>query len=650
MRKKILLAVLAISLQNLQAQESKIIKANQNYNGLAYVDAIDTYLKVANKGYKSKELFQKLGDSYYFNAKLKEASKWYGELFSLNEQIDPEYYYRYAQTLKAIEDYKKADEYLNKFYALSSNDTRANLYNGQKDYKEIIRKNSGRYVVKPTSINTKASEYGTSYYGNQVLFSTSRDSIGVSKIKAKWTNLAFTNLYAADKTEEEDLIKAKRFSTTLNSKYHEDTPVFTKDLKTVYFTRNNFNEGKVGRDANKIILLKLYKATLSDKGTWENITELPFNNDAYSVAHPALSADEKTLYFASNMPGSFGQSDLYKVAVLEDGKFGNPVNLGKGVNTEGRETFPYITEKDELYFASDGHQGLGGLDVFASKLDEQGMPTQILNVGEPINSSMDDFGFIIDAEKKGYFSSNREGGAGLDDIYSFTENKPLDFELKQEVAGVVTNTETNEVIPGATVTLFDEKFNEVEKVVADDKGKYSFKKVPAGKKYYVRAEKEDYETKEKMVNLPNTNGKTDLKIDTGKKVREIKEGSDLAKTFDIKIIYFDLDKANIRNDAAVDLAKIVEVMKQYPSMKVDVRSHTDCRQTASYNLKLSDRRAKETIAWMKKNGISADRITGRGYGESQLVNDCGCENKTNSDCSEDQHQANRRSEFIIVKM
>ena len=647
--KKILYILSIGFIINVNAQENKVQKGNEQYQGLAYIDAIDTYLKVAKKGYKSVELFQKLGDSYYFNAKLKEANNWYTELFDLKEVVDPEYYYRYSQTLKAVEDYQKADYFLSEFYKLSKKDLRASIYDNQRNYKEVILKNSGRYKINPTSVNTKMSDYGTAFYGDQILFSTSRDSSSVEKVKTKWTNHSFTNLYSSQRNNDNDIVNEKRITRTINSKFHEDTPVFTKDLKTVYFTRNNFNDGKIGRDDDQVINLKLYKATLNDKNEWSNVVELPFNSDQYSVAHPALSPDEKTLYFASNMTGTLGQSDLYKVEILEDNKYGNPVNLGKNINTEARETFPFITENNELYFATDGHQGLGGLDVFVTKLDSKGMPSSIVNVGSPINGPMDDFSFIIDANKKGFFSSNRDGGKGLDDIYSFVESSPLNLDVKHELGGVVTNTETKEILPGATVTLFDEKFNEVGKTVADENGNYVFKLEP-GKNYYVRAEKDEYETIEKSVKIPNSSGKTNLPIDTGKKIKEIKQGTDLAKIFDIKIIYFDLDKSNIRKDAAVDLAKIIEVMKQYPSMIIDVRSHTDCRQTESYNMKLSDRRVKSTIAWMIKNGISANRLTGRGYGESQLVNDCGCEPTNESSCTEEQHQANRRSEFIILKM
>lgn len=644
MKKVYFIYALLFGLQ-IQAQETKIIKGNTQYQDLAYIDATQTYLKVAKKGYKSVELFEKLGDSYYFNANLKEANKWYSELFALNQPVQSEYYYRYSQTLKAIEDYKKADEYLDKFYKVSGSDVRANLYNKQRDYKKVIEKNSGRYTIKNTTVNTRKSDYGTAFFGNKVIFSTSRDTTGFERVQTKWTNQSFTNFYVSDVNDDSDLGKPERFSKVINSKFHEDTPVFTKDLKTIYFTRNNFTEGKIGRDEARVINLKLYKATYNE-GKWENVIELPFNSDSYSVAHPALSPDEKTLYFASNMPGTTGQSDIFKVAILGDNQYGKPEKLLGGINTESRETFPFITQDNELYFASDGHQGLGGLDIFVTKIKSDGSIGPVVNLGTPVNGTMDDFAFIIDnTTRKGYFSSNRAGGKGSDDIYSFAEITPLVIDCKGELTGIITDEETKAILPGSTVSLFDDKFNLISKVTADDKATYQFE-VDCAKTYYVRAESKDYDTRERNIVIPVAGEKTDGSIALSKKIKEIKTGTDLAKTFNIKIIYFDLDKSNIRPDAQADLAKIAEIMKEFPTMKVDVRSHTDSRQTAAYNEKLSNARAKSTIDWLVKNGIAKERLSGKGYGESQLVNGCADGVK----CSEEEHQMNRRSEFIILGM
>ncbi|WP_309608160.1 OmpA family protein [Flavobacterium sp.] len=633
-----LLVCFSVNAQNLD-------KADKNYKNLAYVDAIKTYEKVAEKGYKSVDLFQKLGNSYYFNAKLKEANKWYAELFAMNQKVEPEYYYRYSQTLKATEDYAKADQYLDKFYALSGNDKRASLYKGQKNYKSTIDKNSGRYEVKITDINSKLSDYGAAMYGDQLIFSSSRESASMAKVSTKWTSNSFLNLYAAKRAENGSLSNPQKFSNSVNSKFHEDTPVFTKNMKIVYFTRNNYTKGKVGKDQEEVILLKLYRASLVDD-KWIDIVEVPFNSDNYSVAHPALSPDEKTLYFASNMPGTKGQSDIFKVQITGDNTYSVPVNLTGSLNTEGRETFPYITEDNELYFASDGQPGLGGLDIFVTKLNKEGNPGGIINVGAPINGPMDDFAFLIDKPSRtGYFSSNRDGGVGLDDIYSFKETKVIELDCNQELSGIITNSETGEVLSNAKVTLFDENFKELQATQSDDKGNYNFS-VECNKKYYVRGEKEEYETKEAPVKTPNKSGKTVLPLATAKKIREIKVGTDLAKTLEIPIIYFDLDKSYIRKDAALELEKVLVVMKLNPTIKVDVRSHTDSRQTFEYNDALSDRRAKSTIAWLIKNGVNANRLTGKGYGESQLINKCA----DGVECSEEEHQLNRRSEFIVVKM
>jgi len=411
----------------------------------------------------------------------------------------------------------------------------------------------------------------------------------------------------------------------------------------MYFTRNNFNNGKKGKDANRITLLKVYKATLIDN-QWKNAEELPFNSDSYSVAHPTLSPDEKTMYFASDMPGTHGQSDLWKVKINEDGSFGTPENLGVSINTEGKESFPIFTNENELYFATDGHPGLGGLDIFMSRMNADGSFKEPINIGAPANSPQDDFAYLIDTKtRKGFLTSNRDGGKGYDDIYKFLETRKLVCE--QVLSGIVTDLDTGEILPNTKVTLFDDKFNIIKEVISDDKGFYTFE-VECGKSYFIRAEKDTYETKEQKITIPTLTGKTDLPIQLEKKVKPVVVGDDLAKAFGIKIIYFDLDKWNIRPDAALELEKILDVMKQYPNMKIDVRSHTDSRQTHKYNEKLSDRRAKSTMSWLVKNGIDANRLTGKGYGETQLVNKCADGVK----CSEDEHQANRRSEFIITAL
>ncbi len=632
---------------NSSAQKSKITAADKKYDELSYTKAVSTYERLAEKGYKSEDLFQKLGNSYYFNGELEKAAKCYTELFALNQDQESEYCFRYAQSLKSIGQYDKANEMLESFHQKAVNDTRGKLFHNNKNYLNQIKANSGRFTVEDAGINSKYSDYGSAFYGNKLVFSSARDTGFVAQRKHTWTNQYFTNVYVADLDETQTPGKVNKFSGIINSKFNESTPVFTKDGKTIYFTRNSYLNGKMGKNDEKVTLIKIYKASL-ENGKWTKTTELPFNSNKYSVGHPALSPDEKTLYFASDMPGSYGQSDLYKVKINEDGSYSAPQNLGLAINTEGRETFPVITDENELYFASDGHPGLGGLDVFVAKITGDGSFEEIENVGDGVNSPKDDFAYLIDTKtRRGFVTSNRDGGKGYDDIYKFIETKKLN--CTQELYGTVTDKDSLQVLPNTKMSLFDSNHKLIATTVTDEAGNYIFS-VECNKSYSVRLEKEDYIIKEQKITIANEKGRTNVNIALEKEVIKVAIGIDVAKYFGIKMIYFDLNKYDITANAVVDLEKILEFLKLHPTTKIDVRSHTDCRESAKYNQVLSDRRAESSIAWFVNNGIEASRLTGKGYGESQLVNNCACELSSPSKCSEEQHQLNRRSEFIILSL
>ncbi len=629
---------------NIYSQKASVNTADKKYDNYAYIDAIKTYERVAEKGYKSVDLFKKLGNAYYFNAELEKAAKWYGELFAMDTaNLEPEYYYRYAQSLRSIGENDKANQMLELFNQKSGNDIRGKLFKKNTNYLEAIKANSGRFQVENAGINSKYSDYGTAIYMNKIVFASARDTGSLAQRKHAWTNQYFTNLYIADLGDNMTPSAPKKFDPTVNSKFHESTPTFSNDGKTMYFTRNNYLDDKKGKDGNKVTLIKIYKATL-ENDKWVNITELPFDSDNYSTAHPALSPDGKTLYFASDMPGTMGQSDLFKVKINDDETFGTPENLGNKINTEGRETFPFVNDENELYFASDGHPGLGGLDVFVSKINDEDTFSEVQNVGENINSPKDDFAYLIDTKsRRGFFTSNRDGGQGYDDIYKFLETKRLTCE--QLLYGEITDITTAELLPNTKISLYDSQFNIVSTTTSDEKGNYSFT-VQCGKTYNVRADKIEYTTKEQIITIAPEKGKTYLPIALEKAKCKVTVGDDLGKCFGIKMIYFDLDKSNIRTEAALDLEKILDVLNQNPTMKLDIRSHTDSRQTFKYNEALSDRRAKSTINWLIKNGVHSSRLTGKGYGETQLVNKCADGVK----CSEEEHQFNRRSEFIITAL
>jgi len=624
-----------------------------------YDDAIRTYMDLIKKGKSTVTLYEKLGDAYYFKNEPYNAVRWYTELFKLKKEVEPEYYYRLSQSLKSIGKYDEANVLLKDFVAKKGSDLRAEMYGQDKNYLNTIKNNSGRYKIRVTDINTKLSDYGPAFYGDTtIVYTTNKDSVGFSETRDSWTKRSFTVLYKAYITPKGNLKGAEKFSSKVETKLHESTPTFTKDLQTMYFTRNNFNGGKAQMDDKNHILLKIYKAVADGKGGWEDVTELPFTSNSYNTAHPSLSSDGKMLYFTSDKPGGFGGSDIYRVSINEDGTYGNPENLGPTVNTEAKETFPFAVN-NKLYFASDGHPGLGGLDIFVSKMDTNGMFTRSFNLGEPINSRYDDFAFIInETNKNGYFSSNRRSGRGLDDIYHLSEIVEQDFACKQHLVGLVSDNQTGKELTGVKVSIYDAAHNLLKETKTDAAGLYAFS-VECGKMYYVKAEQANYNAKEASAAIPADWGDTNIPLALAAMPKsalpvakvasndpKLKVGMDLAKEFNIEHIYFDLGKFNIRPDAAVQIDKVINFMKQYPTSKIDVRSHTDSRGSDVSNEKLSDSRAQSIVKYIINTGISEDRITGKGYGESMLLNKCADGVK----CSEEEHLANRRSEFIILEL
>lgn len=623
-----------------EKQQAKVkVKADEQYDEYSFSPAIDIYKKVLDKGYVSEDLLKRLGNSYYFNAKYQEAANVYKRLAeTYPEETEPDYIFRYAQSLKSLGEYEESAKIMARFKEITSAEDENNLYDA--DYLSKIEENSGRYEVKPFEFNSKYSDFAASFYEQGLIFSSDRDTGNLARYRHTWNSRDFLDLYKvnADSVSNNTVVK---LDGDVNTRLHESTSVVTKDGLTMYFTRNNFLDGKKYKDQNGVICLKIYKADLIEN-EWTNIVELPFNNDSYSVAHPVLSPDEKKLYFVSDMPGTHGASDIFMTEIIGDGTYGPIINLGKNINTSARETFPFITKDGVLYFSSDGHQGLGGLDVFATKIAFGNFQEPVVNVGRPVNGQYDDFTFIIDDEnKEGYFSSNREGGLGEDDIYTFVETEPLVLDCLQDVTGTVRDRISNEVLVGATVKIIDEENNEVSSTITDSKGNYVLG-LDCAKGNFVRASRDGYVPAEEYLN--KSYGKpriVDFYLE-----RDVVTGGfgdDLAKLLQLSTIYFDLNKFNIRPDAEIEIQKVIVAMEKYPSLKIKVNSHTDSRGNDAYNLWLSQKRAESTVAYMISKGISADRLQGEGYGETRLVNEC----ENGIPCSKEKHQLNRRSEFII---
>ncbi len=627
-------------------QTGKKKRADQNFDHLAYANAIEIYEGLANQGYINTSVLRNLADSYYFNGKLAEAHQWYYELFEGDYKdkdltgLPSEYYYRYAQTLKSQKDYEKSQELMDQFYKLEGSDSRATLYNTNRDYLTQIGRNSDRYDIKALELNSPYSDYGGTMLGDQFIFTSARATADEKQQDIHtWTNESYTSLYSSQISRDGFGEPVQLVLST--TKVNEATAVFTQDGKTMYFTRNNAkNNGKSKQNKAHTSLLKIYKAVKQEDGTWGEVEELPINSDDFNTAHPALTPDGKWLYFASDRKGSVGQSDLYRMALYENGGYGAVEHISGSINTEGRESFPFISSDNQLYFSSDGHPGLGGLDVFVSHIYPDGSFGPVINMGEPINSPLDDFGFYANVkENKGFVSSNRLGGKGSDDIYFWVE-KPC----KQTLEGIVYDKQSKAPLANALVVISDAVYQKSDTLLTNSKGYYTTKLLDCGIKYRIQAAVDTYNTTEVVFNNTDKPGVKTVDIGLEKTEIPIEVNTDLAKLLNLSPIYFDFDKATIRYDASIELMKIVEVMRKYPTIKVDVRSHTDSKGKDAYNLSLSDRRAKSTIQWIIDQGIDPQRLTGRGYGETQLINRC----SNGVRCRDTEHQENRRSEFIVV--
>ncbi|MDO9276680.1 MAG: OmpA family protein [Lutibacter sp.] len=630
--KKILLILLILpfSIQLSVAQNLK--RANQLFEKRAYLNAAELFL---NEEPKTQEVLEKLADCYYFNTKMSQAEQWYKALLQTHEaNVNPTYLFRYSQALKGVKKFEEADKWFQKYLEQKQLST-AEKQETLPFFEGLNSGNRKPYIVHKVSNNSTFSDFGAAFFGDKMVFASTRNS---GKLY-DWNNQPYLDLFQADIDESQDLKNVIPFSAGINTETHESNAVFTKDGKMMYFTRNNSDAGKKNQNKNKVTHLKIYKAQFVNN-EWTNIAELPFNNNDYSVEHPALSADEKQLYFASDMPGTIGSFDLFVVDINADGTFGTPKNLGPKINTEMREQFPFVSAKNILYFASDGHFGLGGLDIFKSEIADESF-SKPTNLSDIINSNLDDFAFVIEEENEiGYFSSNREGGVGDDDIHRFTQKKIY------EVHGLVQNKRTLELLPGALVSLFDKNNELLNNINVGEDAYYSFEvennktyKLVGTRKLYIPAEVE-FSTNSKGDINKNIQLLMELYTDVEKEIVVENDKTQIK----INPIYFDYDKWNIRKDAAIELNNVVNIMKKYPDMTIEIGAHTDARGTNKYNMKLSKKRAKSVMDYLISQGIIENRLKSEGFGESQPLNHC-IHPKM---CTSKQYSINRRCEFVIT--
>ncbi len=721
---------LALSTFGQESNLAKLKKANKQYEGFSYSKAIKTFEESADNSITTR---RKLGDSYQKVGDLEKAEEIYAEIVK-SDKATAEDIYTYASLLEENKKYTQADTWMEKFVSMMPQDKRAIAYKKNKDAYNQLLKDKGQFKIKNLDINSAQEDFAPVFYKDKVLFASSREGVKPIRRKWNWNKLPFLDIYQANKADNYELSMAKRFEKRkFNKKYHEGPVAFNKEETKMWFTRNNYQ----GKSTDGTIKLQIWSSEINEDGKWSKPVAFPLNSNEYSVGHASISPDGKWMYFASDMPGGLGGVDIYKIEIKEDGTYGKAINLGNKINTEGNEMFPMVHQDGMLFFASDGLAGLGGLDVFVAQLKDDGSIGKVMNLGTPINSSKDDFAFILDnSAKGGYFSSNREGGKGDDDIYSFTLLKP--FTFGKIIKGTAKDKKGN-ILADAIINLYDENGNVIETTTADANGQYEFQ-VEADKKFTLEGKKEKYfdgqntadthteedvviadlvlekdpglslyalitdkKTGEPLENVTviltdNMTGTSETYITPttgdlrkalqGKKLGDRgsynltlqKEGyftktvtyntefdhegqydvhanldlgmdpevKDLSEMVQINPINFDLNKYNIRPDAAKELDKIVEVMNKYPKMVVELGSHTDCRGSKAYNERLSDRRAKASAAYIKARITNPERIYGKGYGESRLLNDCACEGRVKSDCSEEEHAKNRRTEFKVI--
>jgi len=712
--KKLLYVMYFVSLLfgTLQSQAQVLSKADKHFNSFAYQDAIELYEILWQKDNSNEYLTKQLAVSYQMVNNTEKAEEWYARLIP-NQNVNAEDILNYARALQSNGKYDQAKLYMDRYLEL---DQAKDLKPINLDYITALKKDSGRYSIAPIAVNSEASDFGTAYYKDRVVFSSAKAKTTLIKRNYRWNEQNYLRLYSSDPKEDDDLTNSELLSSKLGTNYHDGPVCFNEIGDEMFLTRNYVSESKrAKRNDEGVVSIQLYHCS-KNGNDWSTPELMSLNIEGYSTGHPSLSKDGKRLYFISNRPGGVGGTDIYYSDKKGD-TWGDPVNAGKLINTSENEMFPFISANNTLYFASKGHAGLGGLDIFYLSGDSLASP---VNMGYPINTSKDDFALIL-KNGSGYLSSNREKGESYDDIYHFKI-------LSRIIRGQVFNSETNEILGNTKVSLQDKAGNVINEMTTSAVGKFKFVidnvqdfKLKSVKELFTNgvgevnsSELEDqaevvqnlFQTPDnklqlkglvvyredrspvKDVNITIKNRKStdlinlisdingqfscellrdmDYTIEYRKKgilsksrrvetsniegneiyVEEEVDKIQVGKVFVLDNIFYDLNKSNIRTDAAIELDKLVVVMTENPTLKIELSSHTDSRGSDPYNMALSSRRAKEAVEYIVSKGISPDRLEAKGYGETKLINRC----SNGVKCSKAEHQANRRTEVKILEM
>lgn len=723
----VLLICLMLMAGSVWSQSAAVKRAERNLKNFDFAKAAENLKIASDKAPADVSLKERLARVYVLMEDHVNAEAIYAQIVKIptSQAVNKLYY---GLELRANGKYDEAAKAFNEYAQLVPEDPRAKELSGGADKMKALAVDAKVYEISNlTALNSPASDMGVAFYKEGIIFSSNKGTDASILRQDVWTGKRFYDIYAAGGSNGNLNTAVKLKGSQPDRKFHEGPAVVSADGKELYFTRSNYIKSTAKKSQDKKVKLKIMHADWDDnKQMWVNIKEISLNNNEYSVGHPALSKDGKRLYFISDMPGGSGETDLYVSYKDNNNSWGPAINLGKGVNTKGRELFPFIAEDGTLYFSSDSRTGLGGLDIYSATF-ANGEWGNVQNLGAPVNTKADDFGYIIDAKNtNGYLVSNRAGGQGDDDIYKFKKTGVT-------LCGTVVDAMTKALLPGSEVKLMDGS-TVVATKSAGEKGEFCFPILP-NKNYKVAATKKDYEANSvsitgskanQVVQIPlsklggidlsvcvtqygrgtlegatveltnkatgakktcviaaDCKCKFDLEPNTDYTICAYKESDNPNGSYDrpckdittkgkvapaslyenlqmtylqvdtvIKIenLFYDLNKWNIRPDAAVELDKLAVIMKKFPNMEIELSSHTDCRASMKYNDELSTKRAKSCVEYLVAKGISANRMKAVGYGERKLVNNCACEGNVKSNCTDEQHQQNRRTEFKILKL
>lgn len=605
---------------------SHLYKGNRYYDAIAYSKAIPHYEKLYDKN-PTMEIGIKLADSYFKTGDLDKAEAMYKEVVASSDVVDVQYF-NYAKVLMGNNKYDEAKPILAKYLNVQENDYVAEmLYKSCFAVGERYR-DTTLYELTPMKADGFSNTFSVTEYQNGIVFIADKEVFSGRK-QNPWTGNSYLDMYSMEKSEDGTWLNPELLKGDINGPFHEGPATFNAEGDIVYFTRSNYYKRRMTVNDNMENNLKIFKATLID-GVWKHLEELPFNSDDYSVGHPTLAPNGTTMYFVSDMPGGYGGTDIYRTN-WEANEWSKPENLGTTINTAGNEMFPYCDKDGALYFSSDAHNSMGGLDVFITYYNGFRW-AEPENLNYPINSNKDDFGFIIDKESHtGFVSSSRSEG---DKIYEFSQHPPT-FNL----FGFAHKKDTVIPIQGVTVEITNAETGVLVAAKSDGQGRFKIKLEP-NTKYDLLCTKMGCFTRTDVISTKGLKYSQDFYADF--EVEEIV----IDKPIVLDNIYYDFDKWNIRTDAALELDKLVKLLKDNPTIHIEMGSHTDVRGSDRYNDILSDRRAHATVQYLISKGIDPERLTWKGYGEKVLVNHC----KDGVVCSEEEHQENRRTEFKVKKL